>query len=76
MATAITAAPSLPTSVAKAKGFATNVGDKALWVLAAVAALGLAKMALPYLASVPVVGRAFGAGSPGAAAVDSVGFGA
>lgn len=67
MATAITSAPSAPTSIPKAKAFVGNVGDKALWIAAALLAIGVVKIAMPYLARVPVVGSAFSASSPAAA---------
>ena len=72
MATALTSAPPRPTSISGVKGFAGNVGDKFLWVAAAMLALGLFKVAAPYISKVPVVGALMGS-SPAGAAMDTFG---
>ena len=64
MATAITSAPSLPTSLGKAKGFAMNVGDKVLWGVAVIAAIGITKLVLPWIAKIPGAGGIVQSGTP------------
>lgn len=67
MATAITSAPSAPTSIPKAKAFVGNVGDKVLWGFAILLAIGVVRMAAPYAGRVPVLGSLLAQGNPAAA---------